>query len=108
MRVLGRNLRFERGEIDLLARDRDGSIVVIEVKSRVATAHARWRPEDALTPTKRSTLKRLAERVRAANGWTDRPIRVDLIAIRFEPGPKPLGRNGPRDPEIRHHRDALR
>ncbi|MEM1329247.1 MAG: YraN family protein [Planctomycetota bacterium] len=107
MSILARNLKLRRGEIDLLARERDGGIVVVEVKSRVSVANARWQPEHALTPAKRQKLRSLAEDLRDKNNWRDRPIRVDLIAVRFDPGPNPLGRNGETDPEIRHHRDAL-
>jgi putative endonuclease len=86
-RLLGRNLRLAFGEVDILAEDPDGStIVLVEVKSRRADpARALPPPEAAVTTRKSRRLVALAAALRRLNRWNDRPIRIDVVAIDFEP-----------------------
>ena len=59
--VIGRNLRFRRGEIDLLCIAPDErTVVLVEVKSR-AQSRGVYRPEAAITSRKRRTLHALAK-----------------------------------------------
>ncbi len=79
--VIGRNLRFRRGEIDLLCVAPDErTVVLVEVKSR-AQSRGVYRPEAAITGRKRRTLHALANQVRRSNNWEDRPVRIDVIAV---------------------------
>lgn len=97
--VIGRNLRLHAGEIDLLCIAPDErTIVVVEVKTREKSEGV-YTPESAITHDKRRTLMRLAAQVRAANGWQDRPIRIDVVAVE-------LGQDGRK--ECRHHEAAVR
>jgi putative endonuclease len=88
-RILQRNYRFERGEIDIVAEDRD-ELVFVEVKSR--HTHLFGTPEDAITPKKESFLKRTAEGYLFQHNLEDKPCRFDVVAIEWK-GEKP---------EIRH------
>lgn len=77
-RIVARNWRGSRGELDIVA-EHEGTIVFVEVKTRSGLAFGH--PFEAVTPRKLRALRRLAgewcrqaERVRAA-------IRLDVIAV---------------------------
>ncbi len=80
-RLLGRNVRVGRGELDLIAR-RGPVLAFVEVKARCSGACGA--PEDAVNGRKRHQVGRLAEiwlasHTRALHGITD--IRFDIIAV---------------------------
>lgn len=77
-RVLARNVREGRGELDLVAVDRD-TVVFVEVKFRAAGD--RGGALDAVTAKKRADTARAAARWLAEHRATDRPIRFDVIGI---------------------------
>jgi Holliday junction resolvase-like predicted endonuclease len=103
--VLGRNLRFGRNEVDILAVDPGPpeTIVVVEVRWRASRAFGvgeetfDWRKRGHL----RAAVGRLLEMGALPDGTAlpTLPIRIDLVIV--EPGEH----DGP--PRIRHHRDAL-
>ncbi len=98
-KVLARNARTPRGEIDLVVEEREsGSIVLVEVKSRVIKDDSAFRGERAVNQAKRRRLLAIAQHLRRANGWLDRPIRIDIIVVEFEDS----------DVRIRHLTDAVR
>lgn len=76
--VLARNWTTPRGELDLVARDRD-CLVFVEVKTRLSGAISR--PEDAVDDEKRDRLERLALGFLRRHELGETPIRFDLIAI---------------------------
>lgn len=88
-RIVARNAKIAgvvRGgvaaEADLIALAPDRrTIVIVEVKSRRKAAIA---PEAQLNAEKRRRLRMLAERLIRANGWSDRPVRIDAVAVEFE------------------------
>ena len=100
-RVLARNLRLGRAEVDILAVDpaEPPSLVVVEVRRRGRRDFGL--PEETLGRRKRAALRRAAGDVamRATlpdgRGLPALPVRVDLIAI--DPGP-----DG--NLSLRHHR----
>lgn len=97
--IIGRNLRFRAGEIDLLCVAPDEkTVVVVEVKTREKSEGVRT-PEAAITQDKERTLVRLLRQVRGANGWADRPMRIDVVAVE-------LGNDGRR--ACRHYEAAVR
>lgn len=105
-RVIGKNLRTRVGEADLLCRAPDRrTIVLVEVKTRVRSPDqpdlsAKVAPEAAITARKRRTLVRLARLLAKANGWTQNPMRIDVVAVEWQEGAK--------TPTIRHHVGAVK
>ena len=80
-RVLDRNVRIGRGELDLIAR-RGPVLAFVEVKAR--RSGAAGAPEDAVTPRKRRQVARLAGLWLAVRPWaltgvTD--VRFDIVAV---------------------------
>ncbi len=79
--ILGRNFRYERGEIDIIAIDKE-DLVFIEVKARRSKAFGE--PEDALTPAKCNQIRKVAEGYLLEQRIDDQPCRFDVIAIEYE------------------------
>ncbi len=78
MKILERNYRYQRGEIDVIAND-GGEVVFVEVKTRRSTAYGE--PEEAVTPRKQEQLRALAEAYLTERGIEDTPCRFDVVAI---------------------------
>ena len=80
-RLLGRNVRIGRGELDIVAR-RGPVLAFVEVKARrTRTCGA---PEDAVSALKRRQVARLAELWLAARPWALNgvdDVRFDIIAV---------------------------
>ncbi len=101
-RVLRRNAMLPGGEVDLLCEAPDRrTIVLVEVKARRLTPGEAPPPEAAITHEKAAKLRRLGERLKRANGWTDRPVRIDVVAVELAP------KGEKRAPVIRHHENAV-
>ncbi|MCW5775645.1 MAG: YraN family protein [Phycisphaeraceae bacterium] len=85
-RVLGRNIRIAGGEADIvcLAPDRS-TIVIVEVKTRLRRGRGGLSDivpaEAAVNADKRRRLAAIARGLARANGWSDRPVRIDVVAI---------------------------
>jgi putative endonuclease len=80
-RLLGRNVRIGRGELDIVAR-RGPVLAFVEVKAR--RTHTCGAPEDAVSPLKRRQVARLAELWLAARPWAMNgvdDVRFDIIAV---------------------------
>lgn len=93
-KILERNYRFERGEIDLIAEESD-ELVFIEVKARSSTVFGS--PEDAVTEEKQEQVRAVADGYLFEHDIDNRPCRFDVIAIEFKYGKA----------EIRHIRDSF-
>ena len=76
--VLDRNVREGRGEIDLVARDRD-TVVFVEVKFR--TGSDRAAPLVAVNWKKREDVARTAALYLSRRGLMGRPVRFDVVGI---------------------------
>lgn len=92
MRIVVRNWRRPEGELDLVARDVDGTCVFCEVRSRTG--------EETGDPLESVNFRKQAQVVRAARNYlalepTEAPaFRFDVVAVTFfEDG---------RDPRITH------
>ncbi len=102
--ILGRNVRFGRTELDVVAVDPGPPpwLVIVEVRWRRSRSHGY--PEETVDHGKRARLREGAGRLAGADALPDGtplprlPVRVDVVAV--EPGP--AGR-----PIMRHHRHAL-
>jgi len=84
-KIIERNYRKPWGEIDIIAKDPDRTLVFVEVKTLQKTgASNQLKPEDQLTRAKLNKLSRTAsiyannnqKLIKEARGW-----RIDLIAI---------------------------
>ncbi len=83
--IVCRNWRCELGEIDIIARDPDGKLVLVEVKTRMALG-SRWdvatdvAPELAVDEAKREKYERLASIYLRYHPEIEE-VRFDVIAI---------------------------
>mgnify|MGYP001193396302 CR=1 FL=1 len=95
-RVLGTNLWSRLGEIDLFAEAPDGrTLVVVEVKSG---RDEQIPPEAHVSWSKQRKLVSLASQLVNRYGWTDRPVRFDVVGVVFRAD----GSN-----DLRHHVSAF-
>jgi putative endonuclease len=76
-RILSRNWRTGRYEIDLVA-SRDGEVVFIEVKTRRPGAQ---RASESVTTAQRQNIARAAAAWMRANPRVGRSFRFDLVAV---------------------------
>jgi putative endonuclease len=81
--ILQRNYRYDRGEIDLVARE-GGELVFIEVKARHSDRFGS--PEDAVTPAKEEQLKKVAEGYLLEHKLENQACRFDVVSIRYSGG----------------------
>ncbi len=89
-RLVGRNVRVGRGELDIIAR-RDGVLAFVEVKARRSATCGS--PEDAVDSRKRRQVARLAELWMAVHPWALRgvtEVRFDIIAVETSTTPGQL------------------
>ena len=77
-RLVERNYRTRRGEIDLILRE-EGTLVFVEVKLRRGTGFGD--PLEAVTPRKQATLRYLAERYLADREPDFDTVRFDVVGI---------------------------
>jgi putative endonuclease len=94
LKIIKRNYRFERGEIDLIAEEGD-ELVFVEVKARRSSAFGA--PEDAVTEEKQKQVHAVADGYLFEYDIDNRPCRFDVVAVEFKNG----------NAEIRHIRDAF-
>lgn len=108
-RILRRNAASAVGEADLVALAPDRrTLVIVEVKARVMHPDAgERRPEAQITAAKKRKLVTVARTIAAGAKLRDAPLRIDVVAVEFAPGPRPLGRNGAGDPVVRHYERAV-
>lgn len=85
-RIIARNYRYDRGEIDIIAHEGE-DLVFVEVKLRETEAFGS--PEESITPFKEEQLKKVAEGYLYEHGDENQPCRFDIVAITFVDG-KPL------------------
>lgn len=81
MRLLTRNYRTPRGEIDLIFRDRD-CLVFVEVKTR--SEGARTRPADAVDVRKQQRISRAAETYLRRINAPRTVWRFDVVEVLIE------------------------
>jgi putative endonuclease len=82
-KIIDRNFRTRRGEIDIVARHR-GTLVFVEVKARRSLRFGD--PKWAITPAKRRKLSTVAlEYLLKTQGTTRVKARFDVVAIQHTP-----------------------
>ncbi len=100
-RILERQYRFERAEVDLVcfqpaARyEEGGELVFVEVKTR--TGFAFGRPEEAIDEEKKRNVIRASEAYLHEQRMDGTPCRFDVIGIVLGTG----------EPQIEHFKDAF-
>lgn len=85
--IVVRNLRIGRSEVDIVARDPSGTLVLVEVRSR--SGPALGMPEESVDRAKVVRLYAAAWRLLADGGLVKRgarpdepqPFRVDLVTV---------------------------
>lgn len=95
-RIVARNYRFGRREIDLIARRRR-VVAFVEVKGRRGDGFGH--PLEAITRRKREEIRRVAEQWIARNGGPGLIYRFDAVGVTLEAA------GGPR---VEHVEDAWR
>lgn len=78
--IIERNWRCRRGEIDLVARDPEGTTALVEVKTRRAGRHMDCEPEVAVDQRKRERYGVLAQLYVLENGKCY-PMRCDVVSV---------------------------
>jgi putative endonuclease len=78
-KILERNYRVKKGEIDCIAEDRDGTLVFVEVKS--ARTGSCGHPFSWVDAAKQRTIARVAKWYLAEHRITSRACRFDVIAL---------------------------
>jgi putative endonuclease len=79
LRILSRNWRCRAGELDIVARDRDGSIVFVEVRRRASSAFGG--AAASITPAKQLRIARAAAFYRQVMRCEALPCRFDVVLI---------------------------
>lgn len=81
MQILERNWRRPEGELDLIARDADGTCVFCEVRSRTGEAYGD--ALEAVGPRKRARVIRAARLYLSAETVDATGYRFDVVAVTF-------------------------
>jgi len=102
-KILERNFRKPWGEIDVIAKDPDGVLIFVEVKSM----HQKegFKPEDQYSFSKAHKVKRAAQLFIGRYPWLvgDSGFRIDLVAILVN---NPILTDYKKDCEIRHYENV--
>ncbi len=96
-KLIAQGSRMPSGELDLVAVDRDRTIVFVEVKTRGSDEVGH--PAEAVDADKQRRLTRLAVTFLKRHGLLEHPSRFDVIAIVW-----PEGR---RRPQVEHIKNAF-
>ncbi|MES2208824.1 MAG: YraN family protein [Chloroflexota bacterium] len=105
-RILGRQVRVGRAELDIVALDLAAPIRLVIVEVRARASREFGAPEETVDARKRIRLRRAAQALRARGVLADGtsvpplPLRLDLVVV--EPPARPGGAA-----RIRHHVAAI-
>lgn len=107
--ILARNYRKPWGEIDIVTRAKDGTLVFIEVKTMAQENDASIGPEDHATGSKMRKVRKTCEGLVNRNpkllnekrGW-----RIDLVAIVMDPSFAKASEDKGGEPTIRHYENV--
>ena len=87
-RILDRRWRCRYGELDLVARDADGTICFVEVKLRSGSLAGL--PREAVDRRKRERLRSAAESYLALHDLGDAPARFDVAEVYTDGNHRPV------------------
>lgn len=96
-RILERNYRFGRNEVDLICYDprEEGELVFVEVKTRTGTTFGP--PEASVTAEKQRVLTEVAQAYLYEKDWEGAPSRFDVVGILLTGD----------DPQVEHYENAF-
>lgn len=77
--IICKNFRTKQGEIDIIAKDKEDTIVFIEVKTRTSLIYGN--PSEAVNETKIEHIVKTAKYFLYLNKMKDRNIRFDVIEV---------------------------
>ena len=86
--LLDSQWRCRFGELDLVARDRDGTVCFVEVKLR--SGNLTGLPREAVDRRKRERLRLAAEAYLSQHGLEDAPARFDVAEVYTDQDHRPL------------------
>jgi|SRR5207302_7675145 len=86
-RILERNVRLRRGEVDVIAEEH-GDLVFVEVKARRSEAYGT--PAEAVNLRKQRALAALAVAYCSRRGLGERTCRFDVVEVRLDRGGRPI------------------
>jgi putative endonuclease len=96
-RIIVRNRRHKKGEIDLIAMNRE-YLVFVEVRTRASEDF--MPPEMSIRKDKRDMVRKTAQRLIRKHKTAGLTPRIDVIAI--------IWPNGAKEPsELRHHQGVI-
>ncbi len=81
LKVLERNWRQGRLELDVVCEDKKAGKAIVFVEVRTRTASQRGEPAETITPAKQRTLAQAATAWLAAHDAWERPCRFDVLAV---------------------------
>jgi len=77
--IICRNFKSREGEIDIIAKDEENTIVFVEVKTRTTTQYGE--PSEAVNQTKKDHILKTAKYYLYSNKITESNIRFDIIEV---------------------------
>jgi putative endonuclease len=86
LRIIERNARARRGEIDIVAAE-GSTLVFVEVKSRTPGAVTELTGLEKIDGRKRAALRRSCDLYRKAFGRGVESYRLDAVTVEFEDAP---------------------
>ena len=96
-RVVEQNFKQKFGEIDIIAHDKQGVLVAVEVKS--ASKNADFLPEEHFTQHKLRKIEKTFQHYITLNNLHNKECRIDLVSVEID-----LATNTPH--AIRHYKNA--
>lgn len=96
-RILERNYRAGRNEVDLVCYDPrgDGEVVFVEVKTRSGTGFGP--PAASVTADKQQVLIEVAQAYLYEQDWEGAPARFDVVGILLDSD----------EPQVKHYQNAF-
>lgn len=78
-KIIHQNFRARQGEIDIIAKDKDDTIVFVEVKTRTSLKFGN--PSEAVDRTKTEHILKVAKYFLYSNNMMNKNIRFDVIEV---------------------------
>jgi putative endonuclease len=80
-KILSQGFRFKRGEIDIIAYDKD-TLVFVEVKTRRNRNFGL--PEESVTPKKQNQIKKVAQGFLLIHNLENTSCRFDVVSLTLD------------------------